>query len=347
MNNAEKILDYWYESEFFSPCWTIDPKTDIDIIKQEKFFPYYEEDPSKQVSFDIYIGKVDVQEVIQWMLDRAGLEDDNYGNDYGNGSCCLCALRMDAEGNYISDSFVVSPFIWAIKQLVANGFESKLDIEELEWLQDYVNKKLGIKMIAIDNLVNFAVEAIFEDIDITIISPEIWAKKEVQYGRYNKDLEMYEFPELPTSTDIIGSFILKDIEKVRSAPTDRIIEYVEALNQPNNHKVEIDVDTNEMEKWLIADKFPLGMWPSEYQPCLMQQIAINISCSNEQRIFSVNGPPGTGKTTMLKEIIVSNIIQRAMVMCEYNHPDDAFEYCKLKEPFQYNKNYVLHSRFYV
>ncbi|MEI3168489.1 MAG: hypothetical protein V8S58_11505 [Lachnospiraceae bacterium] len=42
-------------------------------------------------------------------------------------------------------------------------------------------------------------------------------------------------------------------------------------------------------------------------------------------VFSVNGPPGTGKTTLLKEIIVSNIIEKARLLAEYADPDEAFD----------------------
>ena len=62
-------------------------------------------------------------------------------------------------------------------------------------------------------------------------------------------------------------------------------------------------------------------------PCLMQQLAVNLSWRpslDNQPIFSVNGPPGTGKTTLLKEIIAGNIVERANLLAQYQDPDDAF-----------------------
>lgn len=74
-------------------------------------------------------------------------------------------------------------------------------------------------------------------------------------------------------------------------------------------------------------KAPLGKWPSKFMPCLMQQMAVNLSwcpSPNNQPIFSVNGPPGTGKTTLLKEIIAGNVVERASLLVQYQDPDDAF-----------------------
>lgn len=58
---------------------------------------------------------------------------------------------------------------------------------------------------------------------------------------------------------------------------------------------------------------------------LMQQTAVNLAVSNNMgqgSIFSVNGPPGTGKTTLLKEIIVGHIVNKAICLSKYKKPDD-------------------------
>ncbi len=97
---------------------------------------------------------------------------------------------------------------------------------------------------------------------------------------------------------------------------------------------------------------PLGRWPSRYSLSFMQQLGVNLvapgfaelnadeggwqgrhdacdeSCAHydaPQRIWSVNGPPGTGKTTLLKDIVAANVVEKARLLCKYDDPDRAFE----------------------
>lgn len=95
---------------------------------------------------------------------------------------------------------------------------------------------------------------------------------------------------------------------------------------------------NEFSEILNLKNAPIGKWPSRYMPALMQQVAVNLAVSNESRgifeengkIFSVNGPPGTGKTTLLKEVIANNIVEKAVLLSRYDEPDDAFTGVKFK-----------------
>jgi superfamily I DNA and RNA helicase and helicase subunits-like protein len=70
-----------------------------------------------------------------------------------------------------------------------------------------------------------------------------------------------------------------------------------------------------------------GRWLSEPQHglSLMQQFAINtFFLKDEQPVFSVNGPPGTGKTTLLRDIFAENIVRRATRLAELATAQDAF-----------------------
>ena len=78
-------------------------------------------------------------------------------------------------------------------------------------------------------------------------------------------------------------------------------------------------------KKLNMKRAPMGKWPSRYMPALMQQVAINAAADEEREAFSVNGPPGTGKTTLLKEIIANHIVEKAKRLAAYADPDTAFE----------------------
>ena len=247
-----------------------------------------------------------------------------------NALCCLCALKVDDKGLYVPESFAISSFVWAICEFITNGYDIDLDKKKLVELQTKINKKLSGETI--DS--GFSV---YKDIFLKICNEislnkhltkyVLWAKKKVQKGiKVSSNTEEYFFPPITPATELISSFYIKDIEKVINSPTEKIKQYVCALNNKSkNNKVEIDINTDEMKKCLASNKYPLGMWPSPYHPCLMQQIGINLAISNEQSIFSVNGPPGTGKTTLLKEIVVSNVIQRAIEMMGYDSPDNAFE----------------------
>ena len=343
----KNILDYWYELEFFNPCWPIDFKEDIDLSKSELPWPKIENSPSQRTSFDVYMGKCESEKAIKWMVDELRLPFEEK-IEPSNALSCLCAIKIDSAGIYVPNSFAVSSFIWAICNFIHHGMGSHLDRENLLEFQENINNRLFeedepvfVDRNKLDNLYQMVCRKI-GIVDDQVVHTQ-WVKRKVQQGsRQSKESQDYIFQDLDPTTELLSSFYLKDIEKVTKNPTERINQYVQAMNKPFGNRIKIDSDVGQMQNWLSAHKYPMGIWPSKYNPCLMQQIGINIAISDEQSIFSVNGPPGTGKTTLLKEIIVSNIVQRAMELSKFDKPDKAFTMKKFANPpDQCNQTYYV------
>lgn len=332
---VNKILNYWYQLEFFTPCWPVEICTDINIAKKELPWIHPCTNPKIQVSYNVYIGKVKSGDLVDYLLKQINNStEEQIERDLT--PTCICALKVDKNGKYIENSFSLSSFLWAVSTLANNRDNSELSVfafekHEIE-LSEQINKLQenidALKLKDLNEILSLVYKKLNLDYEIiNKISDETWAHKIEQYpNKYN------EFPPIDASTELTQSFYLKDIAKIINNPTDTIKKYVLSMEDENNNKIEIDNDVFYMQRWLNAERFPKGVWPSKYSPCLMQQLGINLAISNEQSIFSVNGPPGTGKTTLLKEIIASNIVERAIVMLDYSNPNDAFTKTQLDNP---------------
>lgn len=59
---------------------------------------------------------------------------------------------------------------------------------------------------------------------------------------------------------------------------------------------------------------------------MSQQFAVNQMMSEApgEGVFAVNGPPGTGKTTMLRDVLAAIVVERAGRLAALLNPTDAF-----------------------
>lgn len=147
--------------------------------------------------------------------------------------------------------------------------------------------------------------------------------------------------ETEAESDFLNSMFSADLYRLAQRPRHRggARQYLEVDVSPS--KVDVQQDLHVVYDAISPHLIPDGRWPSnvEHSLALSQQFAVNRALAdlgNTSGIFSVNGPPGTGKTTMLRDMIAALVTQRATALVKFVNASDAFvEQAKLKSKEKY------------
>jgi len=321
-----------------------------------------------------YVGKVKRQECIEKLAKRLGvkLEQAEKSFDY----IPVLSFQCDNKGGYIKHSLSLSTILWSLSQVaqIENNRVSEI-LSAAEYAQSV--EALEEKLFASGSFDDFVISSelldkIFGEIEkeygIYLSEGSIEKKIGMKYQLFKDDEAKNKYDEdnymglshdffsgdlklvkeaIDNSSYNFNSGMLLDLIKYICAPHDMFKPYHRYdFIKPEDEKAFFE----ELSEILNIANAPMGKWPSRYMPALMQQVAINFATSNDNSgifekngsVFSVNGPPGTGKTTLLKEIVAGNIVEKARVLSQYEKPDDAFQCVK----FKYGAYDGARSKFY-
>ncbi|OXZ29278.1 DNA helicase [Finegoldia magna] len=129
---------------------------------------------------------------------------------------------------------------------------------------------------------------------------------------------MKPLKNLETDATNLHSFFVNDLQKAKSVQSKNLNDYLMG-NSSDRKDLDSRSTSPKFNRHIFVDilqpqNYPLSRFPSNIQfaPSFMQQVAINLSIgydSNNMR--SVNGPPGTGKTTLLKDIFSELLLKQS------------------------------------
>ncbi len=122
---------------------------------------------------------------------------------------------------------------------------------------------------------------------------------------------------------ILNSFYLHDLVQAKrllssERPARALRAYLSTLDP---QKLDLDSESGQqaINRTLRPENGIGGRWPaaSQHVQSLMQQFALNtMGAMDEGEILAVNGPPGTGKTTLLRDLIADLVVGRADALAQ-------------------------------
>lgn len=140
---------------------------------------------------------------------------------------------------------------------------------------------------------------------------------------------------LQAATDFLNSFYLDDLDRLialaeKKQPFGKALSAYLGPALDERQRIDILTEHAAMARLVAAKRLPSARWPapSKHPLVLAQQAAVAQvigSLGNAEGLIGVNGPPGTGKTTLLCDVVAEVVTERARRIAALDHPAALFE----------------------
>lgn len=301
--------------------------------------------------------------------ERSGIEQIRDEEMAPEGLTCFAKVRLGQGGRVQTDSLSVSALPWALgrlksgklEDLCADAFESSLmslrnDMAAIVAEDEPFDAAQLIEMVR--RLHEWAgYEPAGDDLAWMVMSPR-QAQPTEERNRPANDSARSQPAEAATDAQqeadeqqdmpILNSFYAHDLMQAqRELSGTRVPRALQAY-LASQDVAKLDLDAAPGQRHILEALRPrngiAGRWPSPtgHFQALMQQYALNqMKRLEEGKILAVNGPPGTGKTTLLRDLIAHLVVERATVLAALDRARDGLSGATVDAVFPNGRSYTL------
>ncbi|WP_116114035.1 DEAD/DEAH box helicase [Austwickia chelonae] len=352
-----RILKFWWMLELFSPQKipaltrkaTQPSDHQVCIWQPEDPLPWESLAPPDPVGsttrvwrHTVYLGVYQLKATYE-ALSQVFAEDPDAYDQSPDGQSACAGLVIAQDGRLVPDSVVLSSALWAAGRTRSPGPENPHWMEGFGQAQAQLTKEVDdsegerrqedggeqppphnrasmLELLRIAHGVAGVTD--FDDLasNSVIIDSVAVSERRALDG---------------ATTDFLNSFYLDDLKAVREHVTRgnlgaALSSYLTGDSSlPVAERIDIVAHPDIIDAATSVERLPKGRWPSspQHSLALSQQYAVNRALGDlapSSGIMGVNGPPGTGKTTMLRDILAGNVVERARRLAALATPADAF-----------------------
>lgn len=338
-DEPEAILDTWTALEVLSPPAFRRPedlaggdRTAVAWLDRERL--PWEGSGEKarrntKLFYQIVLGTVDLGEATNQLLARYA--DSRVERPVARGEAILAIVIVDREGRLVESPAVsISSFAWGVPCALQGDLTSLSEWRGAEGpLIEGIDEVLRRSSDDEGNhpLDRASITAGWEWLVTTLglqretVKPPFFALRSYEY---------YKSSESPEPL-LLNSFFLNDLDTARALfsqgkATPNLRRYIGRDVPATRH--DLLQDKNTLEAAVSPEMIPLARWPGpgRHPLVLLQQASVNLALRElrETGILAVNGPPGTGKTTLLRDLVAAIVTARAEAMAAFDDPATAF-----------------------
>lgn len=283
--------------------------------------------------YQVQLGALRMRDAIQALVTALEPNYEEAVLRLENSRAAIAVIQVDAQGCLLPErAIALSSFAWAVPQVIRQTPRSWGSWAEVE--ANY-SEQLFKHLARTDEHGNPVplTQDLIERAFIWLVRKYDLPRNLIEAPSFAIRIHHPARSRTPPDPPLLNSFFLGDLERAatqvanRNLPTG--LRYYVGATQ-HSQPLQLTGSNSALENAIAPCRTPLARWPipGGHALVLLQQAAVNIArqeLRTTSGLCAVNGPPGTGKTTLLRDLLAGCLLDRADAMTKFEHPVSAFK----------------------